>query len=115
MLAAHDWPGNVRELRNVIERATISSADGALHLPIGDGRPAAPVRFATAPPPAGVAVPALEGPLYVEAGRTGHRARHRFLGEHQMRHQERENLRRALESCAAAIFTAATARPRCWA
>lgn len=28
----HDWPGNVRELANVIERATIVSADADLHL-----------------------------------------------------------------------------------
>jgi transcriptional regulator with GAF, ATPase, and Fis domain len=31
-LQHHDWPGNVRELENVIERAMIRSADGALEL-----------------------------------------------------------------------------------
>jgi two-component system response regulator AtoC len=29
-LAAHDWPGNVRELRNVIERAALLAAGGAI-------------------------------------------------------------------------------------
>jgi formate hydrogenlyase transcriptional activator len=32
-LIRHDWPGNVRELQNVIERAVILTAGGALRLP----------------------------------------------------------------------------------
>ncbi len=32
MLMRHDWPGNIRELRNVIERATVLSADGVIRL-----------------------------------------------------------------------------------
>ena len=103
-LAARDWPGNVRELLNVLERATISSADGALHLPLGDGPAAAPARFRLASPPAGVAVPAFEGPTFVEAGRAGPPLPPPILGEHQVRHQERENLRRALESCGGKIY-----------
>lgn len=31
-LSQYDWPGNVRELENLIERATILSPGGALHL-----------------------------------------------------------------------------------
>jgi PAS domain S-box-containing protein len=31
-LRAYDWPGNVRELQNVVERAVITSPDGALDL-----------------------------------------------------------------------------------
>jgi len=100
-LAARDWPGNVRELLNVLERATISSTDGVLHLPIGDGAAAAPARTRAAAPQTDVAVPALEGPAFVEAGRAGPPP---ILGEHQMRHQERENLRRALESCGGKIY-----------
>ena len=47
-------------------------------------------------------MPALEGPTFVEAGRTA--SPPPILGEHQMRHQERENLRRALESCGGKIY-----------
>jgi DNA-binding NtrC family response regulator len=36
MLAAYDWPGNIRELQNVMERATLMSADGHLHLDLPD-------------------------------------------------------------------------------
>ena len=31
-LVAYDWPGNVRELQNMIERGTVMSTDGRLHL-----------------------------------------------------------------------------------
>ena len=31
-LIAYDWPGNVRELQNMIERGTVMSTDGRLHL-----------------------------------------------------------------------------------
>jgi transcriptional regulator with GAF, ATPase, and Fis domain len=103
-LSARDWPGNVRELLNVLERATISSVDGALHLPLGDAMAAATARAATATARAGVPVPALEGPTFVEAGRVGSPSPPPILGEHQMRHQERENLRRALESCGGKIY-----------
>ena len=42
VLAAHAWPGNVRELKNVIERAAVFAASGALepqHLMLGPVRP----------------------------------------------------------------------------
>ena len=32
LLHRYDWPGNVRELRNVLERATITAAEGLIHL-----------------------------------------------------------------------------------
>jgi len=32
VLMKHDWPGNARELRNVVERATVLSTDGAIRL-----------------------------------------------------------------------------------
>ncbi len=109
-LANRDWPGNVRELINVLERATISGSHGGLHLPVGDVPAAAATHGAHAAPrvvPAAVpistaiAVPALEGPSVVDAERAGPPA---ILGEHEMRRQERENLRRALESCNGKIY-----------
>jgi transcriptional regulator with GAF, ATPase, and Fis domain len=36
MLMAYDWPGNIRELQNVMERATLMSAGGNLHLDLPD-------------------------------------------------------------------------------
>jgi transcriptional regulator with GAF, ATPase, and Fis domain len=100
-LANRDWPGNVRELLNVLERAAISSPSGVLHLPAGDTAATAPARSTMMTAAAGVAVPALEGPAFVEAGRSGPAP---ILGEHEMRRQERENLRRALESCGGKIY-----------
>jgi len=97
-LARHDWPGNVRELLNVLERAVIS-ADGEaiLHLPIDvDTRDAAPARR----PAAAFTVPALEGPLFSPelSGAP------RVLADFELRRQEHENLRRALESCGGKIY-----------
>ena len=64
-LEKHNWPGNVRELRNVLERAVILSAEGAIemrHLPafLQSQRPAAsavaaPASAAAPTPPAPVA------------------------------------------------------------
>jgi formate hydrogenlyase transcriptional activator len=39
-LVRYPWPGNIRELQNVIERAVILSPGPALHIPIGDLKPA---------------------------------------------------------------------------
>ena len=36
MLIAYGWPGNIRELQNVMERATLMSAGGGLHLDLPD-------------------------------------------------------------------------------
>jgi formate hydrogenlyase transcriptional activator len=41
-LVRYPWPGNVRELENVIERAVILSPGPALHINLGDLKPAAP-------------------------------------------------------------------------
>jgi formate hydrogenlyase transcriptional activator len=35
-IAHYDWPGKVSELQNVIERAAILSAGGALRVPLND-------------------------------------------------------------------------------
>lgn len=43
-LTQYDWPGNVRELENVIERATILTADGRLRLELPSGTRNATVR-----------------------------------------------------------------------
>ena len=100
-LANRDWPGNVRELLNVLERATISGVQGGLHLPVGDAPAAARRGAQPTSIAARVAVPALEGPVFIDAGRSGPPP---ILGEHEMRRQERENLRRALESCGGKIY-----------
>jgi DNA-binding NtrC family response regulator len=45
LLLAYDWPGNIRELRNVIERASLLSADGVIRpeqLPLEKMRVAPP-------------------------------------------------------------------------
>jgi transcriptional regulator with GAF, ATPase, and Fis domain/tetratricopeptide (TPR) repeat protein len=39
LLTSYDWPGNIRELQNVIERATLLSTDGNLHLDFPSARP----------------------------------------------------------------------------
>ena len=77
ILQQYDWPGNVRELQNVIERAVILARGGPLHfdLPVSSrayvpeqaGQPEAPVQ------------------------------KQQILTEEELRAQERENLRRALE------------------
>ncbi len=78
-LRAHPWPGNVRELRNVIERATITSSDGRLHLdrilPAAAPRPA--------PAPAGAPRP------WPRAGE--------ILTDRRLRQLERDNMIAALE------------------
>ena len=69
MLMAYHWPGNVRELENCIERAVLTSTDGAIHgynlpasLQTGERAGATPaslssmpssVATVTSPPPAG--------------------------------------------------------------
>jgi PAS domain S-box-containing protein len=78
-LTAYPWPGNVRELQNVIERAVITARDGQLNLdralPVSD----TDERIKLEP--------------FVEPGQT------RVLKFHELEELERENIRRALESC----------------
>jgi len=104
-LAERDWPGNVRQLLNVLERAVIS-ADGestvelALDDECGDSSatPVAPMA------PATIAVPALEGPERI-ASRAGSAADPPpILRDLEMRRHERDNLRRALETCGGKIY-----------
>ncbi|MDH3445498.1 MAG: sigma 54-interacting transcriptional regulator, partial [Deltaproteobacteria bacterium] len=78
-LMAYSWPGNVRELQNVIERAVITARDRQLNLdralPVSDvasGRRREPV---------------------------GEPAQSRVLKFQELEALERENIRRALESC----------------
>ena len=77
-LQAYDWPGNARELQNVIERAVILSTGGKLRLdlPRADAARAEP-----APSPGAPSLP------------------DRVLSFAEMETLERENIRRALESC----------------
>jgi transcriptional regulator with GAF, ATPase, and Fis domain len=99
-LGRRDWRGNVRELINVLERAVISAQAGEpLLLP--------PAADASAPPsaPGGpfttVTVPALEGPVAAARAREDGPF---VLSDHEMRRRERENVRRALESCHGRIY-----------
>jgi PAS domain S-box-containing protein len=76
-MRAYEWPGNVRELKNVIERAVILSQGDNLQLDIKGGgnirRPGASIESAQIP-----------------AGRD-------FLTEKELKLQQRDNMRRALE------------------
>jgi PAS domain S-box-containing protein len=75
-LCAYQWPGNVRELQNVIERAVITSRDGVLNLDraLPDVAPPAP-----------------------DPGQPQSDSRVHTMQE--LEALERENIRRALESC----------------
>ncbi len=78
-LMAYAWPGNVRELQNVIERAVITARDGQLNLdralPLSDDE------SKVQPEPA------------VESSRA------RILKLQDLEELQRDNIRRALESC----------------
>jgi PAS domain S-box-containing protein len=75
----YDWPGNIRELKNVIERAVILSPGDALRLdlslPGAPGEPAAEVAAA---------------PVRVPSDKD-------FVTDKEMKQQQRDNMRRALE------------------
>ncbi|HET6150218.1 MAG TPA: sigma 54-interacting transcriptional regulator [Polyangia bacterium] len=105
-LARREWPGNVRELLNVLERAAISSTGGGLQLPLPPGDLLTPVRWATATLAAasssGISVPALEGPAFTPAAA----GPPPILADGEIRRRERDNLRRALESCGGKIYGA---------
>ena len=104
-LARHDWPGNVRELLNVLERAVISAdGDTVVHLPIDDDlRPVRPSRGA--PFAFTVPVPALEGPRFGPSSSGGPPpGPPPILPDFEIRRNERDNLRRALETCHGKIY-----------
>jgi len=130
-LARRDWPGNVRELLNVLERAVISADGGsAIELPLEDeirdvsaalvpsasiatmstsAPPAAPATtlaasFAPTPSPAGIPVPAFEGPEIFGPGAPAAAGPRPVLRDLDMRRHERDNLRRALETCGGKIY-----------
>jgi transcriptional regulator with GAF, ATPase, and Fis domain len=126
-LSERDWPGNVRELLNVLERAVIS-ADGesTVELALGDeggeagatlassrsfapsptsASSAAPV-FVPAPAPATMPVPAFEGPERVASMLGAATDPPPVLRDLEMRRHERDNLRRALETCGGKIYGA---------
>jgi PAS domain S-box-containing protein len=76
-MRAYDWPGNIRELKNVIERAVILAQGDNLRLDL---------------PSSGGKQAAAESPVIetVQSGRN-------FLTEKEIRLQQRDNMRRALE------------------
>ena len=66
-LQAHAWPGNVRELKNVMQRASLLSADAQIH--VGDlGLPANAVAAAPMPAEAEPDGPAIERALAKAGG-----------------------------------------------
>jgi PAS domain S-box-containing protein len=75
-MRAYQWPGNIRELKNVIERAVILSPADASRLELS--------------------LPAQGGPVQLAAAAADAAAAD-FLTEREMKAQQRENLRRALE------------------
>jgi len=78
----YDWPGNIRELKNLIERAVIlSRGDGRLELSLPDN--GSSMRTAEVK---------AEGPMRASGGNGKS-----FLTEQEMKRQQRENIRRALD------------------
>ena len=79
----YDWPGNIRELKNVIERAIILSPSDGLRLDLSLPKSAAVNRAAEALPPVTVAT-----------------SERNFVTDDEMKLQQRDNMRRALEYAA---------------
>jgi PAS domain S-box-containing protein len=79
----YDWPGNIRELKNVIERAVILSPSDGLRLDLSLPKSAAVNRAAEALPPVTVAT-----------------SERNFVTDDEMKLQQRDNMRRALEYAA---------------
>ncbi len=80
-LVAHDWPGNVRELQNAVERAVILAQGGPLSFELPAAKSAESPRKSTRPGDA--------------AG---------FLTRDELKRQERESLRAALQASAGKVF-----------
>lgn len=78
-LRRYDWPGNIRELKNVIERAVILSRGDSLRLDLNLSSDTAPD---SPDPPVVAADPGAPATIFTER---------------QLRQQQRENMRRALE------------------
>jgi PAS domain S-box-containing protein len=79
-MRTYDWPGNIRELKNVIERAVILSRGDTLQLDI---------------PGAQDSLQRNDLPVSAEAA--GKPAERNFYTEQELKLQQRENMRRALE------------------
>ena len=127
-LAERDWPGNVRELLNVLERAVIS-ADGESTIELtleddGDESGATPASSRSSGPPSSSglsaaapfvaapslatipvpAVPSFEGPERIVSAMGAATGPPPVLRDLEMRRHERDNLRRALETCGGKIY-----------
>ena len=79
-MRSYEWPGNIRELKNVIERAVILSKGDTLQLDItgmGAGR-----------------MPSSLPAMRESSGNTTERS---FYTEKELKLQQRDNMRRALE------------------
>jgi transcriptional regulator with GAF, ATPase, and Fis domain len=79
----YDWPGNIRELKNVIERAVILSPTDGLRLDLSLPKSASSGRGVEALPPVTVAT-----------------SERNFVTDDEMKLQQRDNMRRALEYAA---------------
>ncbi len=74
----YDWPGNIRELKNVIERAVILSPGASLRLDLS--------------------LPSGEQPQIITTQATNYGERDRdFVTDAEMKLQQRDNMKRALE------------------
>ncbi len=78
----YDWPGNIRELKNLIERAVILSRDDS--------------RLELSLPTQGTSVASDSEAIVLPAAGAA-RGKRGFITEREMKRQQRENIRRALE------------------
>ena len=80
-LIAHDWPGNIRELQNVVERAVILAAGGPLTFELPSAKTSEPVGKVGRPGTATI-----------------------FLTRDELKRQERESVRAALQASHGKVF-----------
>lgn len=102
LLSAYSWPGNIRELHHVIERAVILSQQGPLRidLVLGDG-------LAGSSNPGDVRdrrQMARRGAPSNEARDRRQTSQRAILSQEDLRRQQRENLRAALEKTGGRIY-----------